>query len=253
MFVDGESNLLLLSSDRTRLTKYFSAWNYDSLLVLGGKSHRSEGFLELCDLDVSNRQTIYLLDRGKQRISVLHPNLRVMQDLSLAQLGSPAGEVAPELQAVSVAANSAGELYVLNALDNQIYLLSNSGEWTFRFGGTNYGQGSLFQPAMLRLSSRNDLIVAEPEAGRLLVYDPFGTFRFALKPETGHPWHSFQIIDPQTLLLIGKKAGSLVDLRTGATNTFDFPLEAALDVAWNPPFVYFLTENAVHLYPIPTW
>ncbi len=248
---DGEDNFYLISTEKTRVYKYLSAFAYDSALVLGGKSHREEGFLEIVDIDVTNRQTAYLLDQGRQRIALIHPNLRVLQELALLQLpGSNRLSRPDDLLIGSMSANSAGELFLLNVLDNRIYVLSSFGEWTLSFGGTDYGAGSIYHPGQIRLSSDNVLYVAEPQQSQFLVFDMYGTFRYRLEAKANHPWTSFQVLG-NVILLKGHQRYSLLDPRTSRILEVSMPVSDPIDLFWGGTSVYFLTENAVHLYPVP--
>lgn len=249
--LDGEENVYLIDEDKTKIYKYLAAYQYDSALSVGGKSHREEGFLEIASLDISNRQTGYILDEGRQRISLIHPNLRVLQDLSLTSVSASSRIDAPQdILMGDMAANSAGELFLLNLLDNQIYVLSAQGEWTLTFGGTDYGAGAILEPTSIELSPDNFLYVAEPEYNRIQVFDIFGTFRYTLTIEISHSWKSFQV-QGQILFIKGEKAVTFVDLRTQNQVSYPFPMAGIIDLYWGQQGVYFLTENQVHLYPLP--
>lgn len=249
--LDGEENMYLIDENRTKIFKYLAAYQYDSLLSLGGKSHREEGFLEIASLDISNRQTGYILDEGRQRISLIHPNLRVLQDLSLTSVSASSRIDAPQdILMGDMTANSAGELFLLNLLDNQIYVLSAQGEWTLTFGGTDYGAGAILDPTSMELSLDNFLYVAEPEYNRIQVFDIFGTFRYSLQIHVSHSWNSFQV-SGQLIMIKGERAITFMDLRTQNQVSYAFPLNEVIDLYWGQRGVYFLTENQVHLYPLP--
>lgn len=249
--LDGEENVYLIDESRTKIFKYLAAYQYDSVQSLGGKSHREEGFLEIATLDLSNRQTGYILDEGNQRISLIHPNLRVLQDLSLTAVSASSRVDAPQDMLMGdMAANAAGELFLLNLLDNQIYVLSAQGEWTLTFGGTDYGDGAILEPEGLLLSADNYLYVAEPAYHRIQVFDIFGTFRYSLPIKTESVWVDFQL-NGQILLLISADALTFLDLRTQQQQSYSFPTAGIIDVYWGQQGVYFLTENQVHLYPLP--
>ncbi|MDP5171560.1 MAG: hypothetical protein NWR72_15045 [Bacteroidia bacterium] len=252
LYLDGEDNLYLIDKDKTTIFKYLSAFNYDSVQSLGGKSHRAEGFLEITDLDVTNRQTGYVLDRGRQRVSLIHPNLRVLEDMSLVGVATSDRNTNPEDLLVSrFAANSAGELFLLNLLDNRVYVLSSFGEWSLSFGGTDYGAGSIYQPAGIRLNQDNYLFISEPTRHHLLVFDIYGTFRYQVKTPESLNWTDFQLVGPY-LLLKGKDEAGLLDTRSSKLLNISYPVQDVIDFSWGNGFVYFLTENQVHLYSVPT-
>lgn len=249
--LDGEKNIYLIDQHKSKVYKYLAAYQYDSVLSLGGKSHREEGFLEIARLDVSNRQTGYILDEGRQRISLVHPNLRVLQDLSLNEVSASSRIDAPQdILMGDMVANSAGELFLLNLLDNQIYVLSAQGEWTLTFGGTDYGSGAILEPTSMELSAGNILYVAEPEYNRIQVFDIFGTFRYSLEVQVPHSWSSFQV-SGQIIMVKGKHALTFLDIRTQKQVSYPFPIQGVIDLYWGQQGVYFLTENQVHLYPLP--
>lgn len=249
--VDGEQNIYLVHEDLTSMTKYLAAYQYDSLLAMGGKSHREEGFLEIGAIDVSNRQSVFVLDQGRQRITLLHPNLRVIQDLNLTSLSVSAGTDAPDdLLVRSLASNSAGELFLLNVLDNRIYVLSASGGWSLIFGGTDYGEGSLFDPSEVSLSADNFLFVGQPDRNNIQVYDLFGTWRYAINTPESFSWTSFQLAG-EVLILRGTNEMMILDPRTDGSFRLPYPLTGVLDFFWGKDQVYFLTKNQVHLYPLP--
>lgn len=248
--VDDERNMYLINEDRTRIYKYLAAYQYDSVLSIGGRSHREEGFLDISDLDVSNRQLTIALDRGRQRVVFLHPNLRVMQALDLLNLNSTGRLNAPEdLLATQLAVNSAGELFLLNVLDNRIYKINSFGEWELAFGGTDFGQGSLYEPLALRLNPNNLLFVTDAQQDALLVYDLFGTYRYQV-PLTGQAPPDRLDAGLHQLLLWNQEQLSWLDLRRQRLLPMPPPLPRWTDLAWEGNHIYFLTENAVHLYTV---
>lgn len=251
MAVDGEQNIYLIHQDQTGITKYLAAYQYDSILTIGGRSHRQEGFLEIIDMDVSNRQSVFVLDQGRQRISMLHPNLRVLQDLNLTAINaSPGAESPDDLLIQSLAANSAGELFLLNLLDNRIYVLSTRGEWSVVFGGTDYGPGALFAPTTLSLSPDNFLFVAQPDFQNIKVFDLFGTWRYDLETPDGFEWVDFQLAG-EVLILHGDKELMVLDPRTNGSMILPYPVDEVQGLFWGKNHVYFMTKNQVHLYPVP--
>ena len=248
--VDGEGNILLLDRDNSRLYKYFAMTGYDSVLVIGGKANRIEGFLNPVEMVLRNRQNLFLLDDIERRIFLLNPNLRVSEAVDFADF-RPGGRPweGEEVYPVSFDVAPAGEFFVLNQLNNRILKINSFGEVESEFGGLDYGEGALYAPVSVAVDDQNYVYVADTTAQELTVFDLFGVYRYTRRPVAPFRWTRAVVAGP-LLMCIAPEALYLEPLRGGTGHSWEAPPDQVLhDVASNRDFLFLLLENAVHLYP----
>ncbi|RMG69816.1 MAG: hypothetical protein D6722_09540 [Bacteroidetes bacterium] len=250
MIVDGESNILLLDQENSRLYKYLASTGYDSVLTIGGKANRIEGFLHPVEMVARNRQTLFLLDDIQRRLFMLNPNLRVGESVDFADF-RPGGRpwTGEEVYPVSFDVAPGGEMFVLNQLNNRVLKINLFGEVETTFGGLDYGEGALYDPVAVLVDDRNYVYVVDTLAQQLTVFDLFGVYRYTLRPEAAFSWSRVRIVDRQALCFSAEAIHRL-PLAGGKARQWVVPAGHQLrDLAASRDFLFLLLENAVHLYP----
>lgn len=250
--VDGERNIYLLEEQGNRLHKLLAIANYDSVVTIGGKSHREEGMLHPIKIVVPNRQQLYVLDEGNARLLLFNTNLKLVKQIDFNQRDdnwqwlSEGEEVFPQTFTVG----PTGDLFILNRFNNKVLKINTFGEWELSFGGTDYGEGALFAPIDVAVNRDKLVMVSDTAAQAIFVYNLFGIFQYQLHPEMPFRWREFQLIGP---FLICHNAHHLYIEHLASGKSTHFPLAHAsaghlLDVELGQEFIYLLFENAIHLY-----
>ena len=247
MEVDSEGNIYLLDTQNSRLFKYIAQASYDSLITLGGKSVREEGLIQPIKFSGRNRQNLYVLDEASRRILLLSPNFRVNEAIDFTKLNYAfeLQQNSEDIYPVSFDVNPAGEIFVLNQWDNKIYKLL-PGEITLAFGGTDFGEGALWNPLDIQISSDNLIWVQDGQ--QLKVYDAFGHYKYTLDPKVPFDWHRFQLQAPY-LLCFNEQQLFVRHLTTHQTLLHSFNKEVSLqDVQLTRTSIYLLFRNSLVLY-----
>lgn len=250
--VDNEGNILLLDTDQSQLYKLFHNTRYDSAIVIGGKSHRNEGFLHPVKISVKNRQNLYLLDDVARRIILLNTNFKPAGEFNfLSPIISRQGfreEI--DIYPVNFDISVDGTQFILNQLDNKIYVFDPSGNFQLSFGGLDYGQGALTAPVDVQVNEKNYVFVSDTIAGEIIVFDNFGVYRTTKKPQPAFRWKKFQIAG-NTLLCFDPKNIYLENMLTGQSYTIVVPTgQPVTDLKLKGEYLYLLQKNAVNLYHI---
>ena len=247
MEVDSEGNVYLLHTGENKLFKYLSGSGFDSLISLGGKSVRQEGLIQPIKFSASNRQNTYVLDEASRRILVLSPNFRVNEAIDFTKLnyGFELQKNSQDIYPLSFDVNPAGELFVLNQWDNKVYKLL-PGEITLAFGGTDFGEGSLWNPTDIRVSSDNLIWVKDEQV--LKVYDAFGHFRYTVHPKAPFKWQQFRL-QGNFLLCFDQHTLFMRHLSTQESSLHTFPdHDSVVDIQLSREYVYLLFRNTLALY-----
>lgn len=250
--VDEEGNIFVLSQSKSQLHKYFKMNNYDSVLIIGGFGIEGEAFSLPSKIDARNRQTFFLLDAGNRRLLVLNTNLKPTQEINFSVLESktidnaqiPAG-IYPKTFAVS----ASGELFILNEDDNQIHKLNIFGKYETAFGGTNYGEGSLFDAVQMQCDNQQ-LFVYDNEDQHIKVYDFFGFFQFSIDLKGKIEAENF-IASGKNLFIFNANEILIYNFETTQTQKITFANKLEIvDIELGKDFLYVLNKKAVNLYPL---
>lgn len=242
--VDAERNLFLVNNENGMLYKYFALADYDSMISIGGRGNREEGFLSPSHLSVQNRQTIYLLDEASQKIVVLSPSFRLLKSVDFLSL-SGLDNQSESLYPISFDVSGIGELFILNQWDNKVYKRNEQGQTERSFGGLDYGEGSLYDPEKIRVNEQGQVFVSEQKHQRLKVFDIYGRFRFTLKPQSSFHWSDFTV---QGDLLFCWGENHLYWQRLSTSQSGELMIPGLRSLALDREILYLLIENTVHLY-----
>ncbi|MDX2246587.1 MAG: 6-bladed beta-propeller [Bacteroidia bacterium] len=250
--VDNERNLLLLDSDQSQLTKFFFNTGYDSSIVIGGKSHRNEGFLHPVKISLKNRQNLYLLDDVERRMVLLNTNFKVSGEIRFFGAGSVSnnflGET--EIYPINFDVSVDGTLFILNQLDNKIYVFSPAAVFQLSFGGLDYGPGAIVAPVDIQVNEKNNIFISDTSAGKILVFDNFGNYQATRQPQAGFRWKKFQV-SGNTLICFDPKNIYVENMITGQNFSVAVPENVLItDLKLKGEYLYLLQKNAVNLYRI---
>lgn len=80
----------------------------------------------------------------------------------------------------SVAVSGMGDLYLIDAENDEVIKLNTSQRVELRFGGFRHGDGRLRKPSGIVLDRHGRVYVADTGNNRIAVYDPYGAFIRAL-------------------------------------------------------------------------
>ncbi len=247
---DPEENIYVVDSKKNKITKLFADTNYDSVYTIGGMSGRQEGFLHITQLCSKNRQTIYVLDDAARRISLLNTNLKVTGGISFLTQEGEEADILP----TSFDVNGAGELFVLNALNNKIYKFNSNGKEITHFGGQDYGEGSLFNPIQIAISDNNEIYVLDTSKHEIKVFDMYGIF--LEKINLGKNMDNSKNISlfAEDLIVQQNEQVILLHIPTQKFLFLTIPvfLQQYTDIAITKMGVYLLLENKIFNYKL-TW
>ncbi len=178
--VDVESNLYLIASTEHKLYKYYAFKGYDSVQSVGGLGTGEQGFNYPTKVQVVNRQEVWVLDRNNERLVLFNTNLRPIRLLEFRQFEARISErnLQTQLVPASFTVSAAGETFVLNQSDNQIFKFDQVGRFESVFGGPVYEQGSLNNAADICMLSDNRVAVADTVGQQVKCFDNLGVFDF---------------------------------------------------------------------------
>lgn len=250
--IDTEGNIILLDREQGQIYKYLYISDFDSSITIGGKSHRNEGFLNPVKLSVKNRQNLYVLDDVARRVILLNTNFKVSGEINFLTLNTQGtnafGE--DEIYPVNFDTSVDGTLFILNQLDNKIYVINPFGELVNTFGGLDYGAGALSQPVDIQVNDKNFVFVSDTVEQEIKVFDNFGIFRTTMIPGAGFRWDGFSI-SKNYLICFDKTQIFLKNLVSGKGIRFQTGKQVNLnDIKLKGDYLYLLLENEVHLYPL---
>ncbi|MEM8890896.1 MAG: hypothetical protein AAGD28_23170, partial [Bacteroidota bacterium] len=216
-----------------------------------GISTRDDGFLHPKKLALKNRQDFYLLDDLGRKIVLLDKELKVVESSDFYAISrSGTIDIPDEFEPYSLDISSAGETFVLNKFNNKIYKINAFGKIESVFGGLDYGEGSLYEPEDIQLSPQNRVYIGDVENQRISVFDMFGVY---LKDEDlpeGLEWEHFHIHE-SLLILWNDSELALINSLSREKKAYQISDNFKLsDLYIGREFIYMLSENEVHLYPI---
>ncbi len=243
---DPEGNIYLIDSKKNKITKLFIENNYDSTYTIGGMSGRQEGFLHISQLCSKNRQTIYVLDDAQRRITLLNTNLKVTGGLSFLTADGDEADIMP----INFEVNGAGELFVLNGLDNKIYKFDNNGKQVTAFGGQDYGDGNLANPVQIAISDDNKIYVLDTLDAEIKVFDMYGIFLEKIFIKKNMDNSKKISLFAKDLIMQDNKTFIVLHLPTLKTISLDIPvpLQQYTDISVNKIGIYLLIDNKIYIY-----
>lgn len=249
--VDAEGNVFILGSDQGLLYKYLQAQQYDTAIFAGGISTRDIGFLHPKKLALKNRQDFYLLDDLGRKIVLFDKELKVIESSDFFAVSSNGGIGIPdEFEPWSFDISPAGETFVLNRTNNKVYKINTFGSIESAFGGLDYGEGSLYEPDDLQVSTLNRIYISDLERQEIKVFDMFGVFLQTLSLPLGWEWKHFHIHE-SSLFVWDEQHMSIMNLISQKIQTHQLADATQLkDLYIGREIIYMLLENEVHLYPI---
>lgn len=241
MDVDEEGNIFLTFPETGFLRKYLQAYDFDSVLSIGGRGGKGESFSFPTQVRVQNRLNTWVLDQGNSRLVILNTNLKVVGTIAFPQTRDP-------IFPIAFSVFPTGDFIVANSLDNKLYKFDGQGQMRLSFGGLDMGDCNLYGPADLVAGSDGFLTVIDTVEGHLVRFDLFGgcsgLIDIAIPSGIGHI-RSF----PNGLLFWGSKQ---VMIRMSAGNqvlaTFPPDISKLLAAAAMGSRLYLLFPERVAIY-----
>lgn len=190
--LDNENNIYLLNSKKNKLYKYLAYTKYDSVYSLGGTSTRSEGFFHPIKVSAKNRQSVFVLDDVKRKVTLLNTNLKIMGELNFPDNENRTLE---DVFPISFDLSEWGDLFVLNYTDNKIYKFNERGYDNLSFGGLDYGEGQLYSPINLSINHQNFIFVGDTSGQVVKVFDIYGVYQYSISTVKlfSYRWKGFSI------------------------------------------------------------
>lgn len=113
---------------------------------------------------------VYVADMQNRRVQRLDRQLNFLgllpEDQNEALFGFPRG----------VAVSKIGDIYVVDAENEEVVKLNTSGQLEIRFGGFSYEDGRLSSPAGIAVGPAGKIYVADTGNDRIAVFDAFGGY-----------------------------------------------------------------------------
>lgn len=244
--VDNEGNIYLLDQGTQIIYKYLSSAKYDSSLSIGGLGNRENGFLEVQKIKLPNRQQLYVLDNALQEVAILNPDLKISRRLPFRQQNNIFNNEAP-IQARSFSIGQSGDIFLLNELDNKIYIYNVFGELVQNFGGNDYGPGSLFAPKDIWANYQNLLFVSEEQTNQVKVFDNQGTFQYTIQVLCKKP--TFLILEENYLICANSNNLVFQHVETGAQSNFTLKSgQEIYDIELTKELIYLLCNSGLYIY-----
>lgn len=246
--VDGEGNIFLLSTKKRQVYKLLKQFEFDSMISIGGASARNEALFHPIEIRCNTRQRIYVLDDVGQKVVLLNTDLKVLQSFDFALVNAQREE-GSDIFPVAFDLSPTGEMLVLNQWNNTVLRYSNQLNPDGEFGGTNFGEGSLFEPDFIEVSPDQQVFVWDARQNKVLVYSLYGIFQYAISMEKAQKCRRMRIEGRYLLLLDGDRL--LIQQLTTKKNTQIQlnSLPKIQDFAADRQYFYFLTQKGIYISP----
>ncbi len=139
----------------------------------GGQGWALEQFDQPGGIDARMGLTVYVADRGNNRIVRLDRDMHALGTFSTRDTPDPTQSFGEPLD---VAAARQGTLYILDGENARVVTSSGFATIEHRFGGVDAGAGRLVRPVAMVLDDADNVYVLEES--RVVVFDAFGAWRF---------------------------------------------------------------------------
>ena len=247
---DQEGNIYLLSPSKHRLSKLLRATAWDSVITVGGKGIREEGFNFPTQFHVPNRQSLYVLDFQNRRLLKLNVNLKVMREINFLTLQGqvPDSEVS-DLFPSAFAIGPTGELFLFNQDDYKVYKFNIDGRFERAFAGVDYGEGSVNDPCGIAMNSESNVFVMDCEEQEVILYDLYGVYLYRLPVPVPFYWSKGKV-SGRTIIYLDEENLFFYNTFTKNAGPHLVAPEPILDISFNGEFMFVLYENKVNLHRI---
>jgi len=139
-----------------------------------------EGFALPTGLAVGPKDEIYVVDRGRAKISVYSPTGKFVKFFT------PSGGEDTAWSPLTAAVDSNGDVYVADAKkdQNRIIVMNKSGKILRTFGTSGAGKGQFAFPNGIALT-KDRVYVADSNNARVQAFDKKGKYLFSFRPAQG--------------------------------------------------------------------
>jgi DNA-binding beta-propeller fold protein YncE len=173
--VDPSGNIYIADTGNNRVQKFDSSGRF--LTQIGGFGWGPEQFNEPVSLWAENGLDVFVADYDNQRISRFDRDLHFIGSLLSSESWPEALSFGFPLD---VSFSSQSELYCLDGENRRVLKLDVQGIPQISFGGVDSGEGRLIAPRRLRIDHAGRVYVSDEEGGRVLCFDSYGNYLFAL-------------------------------------------------------------------------
>jgi len=171
--LDAKGNVYVADTGNHRVQKFDSQGRF--LTMVGGFGWANEQFQRPMDVCADNGLDVFVADCENRRIARCDKELHWITSFSFPdaeeerlRLGFP----------LSVAISIHSDLYIVDGENKRILKLNSQRTPELSFGNYDWGEGVLAEPVSLYVSRDDRIYVSDRQAGRISVYDYFGTFLY---------------------------------------------------------------------------
>lgn len=218
--VDANGNIYVADTGNHRIQKFDSQGRF--LTMIGGFGWTHEQFQRPVDICADNNLDVFIADYENRRIARCDKELHWITTFSAREteneklrLGFP----------VAVGISIHSDLFIVDAENRRILKLNTQRVPELSFGDFDWGQGVLLEPVSLCVSRDDRVYVSDRQAGRISVYDYFGTFLYN--------WGETNIKQPAGLCM--DERGVLWVADSGHQQIFAFDRAGHLLLQWGGP------------------
>ena len=253
--LDQEENIFLVDEKQKKLCLLLKEGNYDSTYCSGGNLGRSvESFLDISQLQISQRSLLYLFDQARQVIFLLSKELNLLQSIEInnfLQQGLKQ-DYSQNIIVKDFLVDPSGAFIFLNEINNNVYRFSPQGRFINQFGGLGKGEASLKDPVAIYLYQNGRQIwVWDQSLEVFQTYDPWGNYLGAKEIDT--ITQPRKIKEDQFYSLNGDKL--IIYSLALDKKILEWPLGELLedmplkDVQISQQFLYLLSQKGILRYP----
>lgn len=247
---DEEGNIYLLAPGKHRISKILRQTAWDSIVTVGGKGIRSEGFNFPTRIHVPNRQSLYVLDFQNRRLLKLNVNLKVIREINFLTLQGqvPDSEVS-DLFPSAFCIGPTGELFLFNQDDYKVYKFNIDGRFERAFAGLDFGAGSVTEPCDIAMNSESNVFIMDCEEQEVIVYDLYGMYLYRFPVPVPFFWTQAKV-SGRTLIYLDEHNIYFYNTFTKNAGPHLQVEESIRDISFNGEFMFVLYENKVNLHRI---
>jgi DNA-binding beta-propeller fold protein YncE len=168
---DNKGNLYVTDTGNNRVQKFDAQGRFVDMI--GGFGWEQEQFQRPMDVCADNGLDVFVADFENRRIVRCDNQLHWISTFTIReaaderlQLGFPAS--------VSISIHS--DLFIVDSENRRVLKLNSLWQPELSFGNYDWGEGGLTDPASVYVARDDRVYVSDRQAGRVSVYDYFGTF-----------------------------------------------------------------------------
>lgn len=164
------------------------------IATVGGYGIENENFDSPRDLTAGDGVSLYIADRGNQRLVRYDRTLNYMFSVNNSPVAQPSsaggttgggtssGALPEAWRPVSVSVLAQGDLFILEENTRQVIkvnpfdLTRRGGIAPLTFGGFDAGEGRLEEPVQVEVTAAGMVFISDARKGAVMIFDQFGNF-----------------------------------------------------------------------------